>query len=743
RYFKKHFGRVTDDMFLPDVFGYAAALPQILDKFGIKYFCTQKISWNDTNKFQHNTFWWQGIDGTKILTHWMAFHYDSFSGSPSWYDGFCTFAEKRYKMLKKYAATKSIASPEGGDFTFPVRHDTQYAKQWNKNPGRAFDLIVGTPGDFFKEVLKEKDTLKIVIDDFNPVFQGCYSARIAGKQTNRRLENLLYDTEAWNGFSRLLGGSDMSRSLHDAWEPVLFNQVHDVIGGVQMDNVNKNVQKRYFQAENLVKLSLEDSLDNLVRQIDTRGDGIPLVVFNSLSWERTDKVTIEVAFDTDDVFSVAVANSKGCSVPLQTDVMERYPNGAIRQASLLIMAVCPPTGYEVYRVLKNTESPWQNPFRTGKRYGMEELDEGVLENEYFILKVDLWKGCITSLILKETGAELIDTAMPFGNMLVSDEDNGDFWEIGTPLRAGQNRPSTLFHPLDLNKTNTENSTQKGGTFGISEGNVCTEFTFSQKVTNYDFVTHVRLFTGLARVEIETSLTNRVKNVRYRVAFPTAIRNGKITQEIPFGSLERPEGEYPAINWADYAEPGRGLGVLNCGLPGNATVDSKMMLSVMKCTSFVSYGDCGGFSMDNSSEGGHEINVPHSFRYAVVPHKGDWREALQHRQGAEFNHPLTVQKAAIHGGILSPSYSFLGIDNNQVMVSAVMARGKDLIVRVYEATGKPAANVRATLGWAPVSIEETNMLEEPMVDFEPINIDGMTIIFNLKPYEVRTFRIRLS
>jgi len=737
-YYKKELGVDVKTGWMIDTFGHCLQMPQIMKKCGFDYYMFSRVA-----DLEQTEFYWQGIDGTKILTHWMAFHYDAFSGSPDRYKNFCRFAQRRCKMLKKYAATNAMAAPEGGDFTYPVRHDTLFAEKWNANPDRAFDLIVGTPGGFFAEVLKEKESLKTVTDDFNPVFRGCYSARISGKQTNRRLESLLYEAEVWNSFAFKFGGEDKSRHLHDAWEPVLFNQVHDVIGGVQMDNVNKNVKKRYFQAENLINLSLEESFDEIIRLIDTRGDGIPLIVFNPLCWARTDKAYAEVAYDTDDVFDVAVTDSKGNPVPLQTDVTERYANGAIRQASLLFMAKCPPVGYEVYRVLKNIQSPWQNPFSTGKRYGMEEIDMAVLENEHIKMKVDLWKGCITSLVLKETGAELIDAAMPFGNMLVSDEDNGDFWEIGTPLRAGQNRPSKNIHPLDLNKTNTENSTQKGGTFGVSEGNVCTEFSFSQTVSSYDFVTHVRLYTGLARVEIETNLTNRVKNVRYRAAFPTAVRGGKITQEIPFGSLERPEGEYPAINWADYAEPGRGLGVLNCGLPGNAVVDNKIMLSVMKCASFVSYGDCGGFSMDNSSDGGHEINVPHTFSYALVPHKGDWREALLHRQGAEMNHPLTVQKAPVHSGILPASNSFLGIDNNQVMLSAVMARGKGLVIRVYEATGKPAENVKLTLDRAPLSAAETNMLEEPMAEFELVIIDEMTVIFDLKPYEIRTFRIETT
>lgn len=734
-FYKRDLGIDVKTGWMIDTFGHCLQMPQIMKKCGFDYYMFSRVA-----NLPQSDFYWQGIDGTKILTHWMAFHYDAFSGSPARYEGFCAFAEQRYKMLKKYAATNAMAAPEGGDFSYPVRLDTLFANRWNADPDRAFDLIVGTPGQFFAEVLKEKEHLKTVTDDFNPVFQGCYSARIAGKQTNRRLENLLYEAEVWNAFAHRLGGEDKSSLLHDAWEPVLFNQVHDVIGGVQMDNVNANVCKRCAQAENIIDLSLEASLETLTGLIDTRGTGIPLIVFNPLCWARTDKASAEVAYDTHDVFSVAVTDSKGSTVPLQTNVMERFPNGAIRQASLLFMATCPPAGYEVYRVQKNTESIWQNPFRTGKRYGMEVTDTGVLENEMIKLTVDFRTGCITNLVLKETGAELIDPAMPLGNLLVRDEDNGDFWEIGKPLNAGQNRPSAQIHPLDLNKMNTENSAHKGGTFGFSEGNVCTEFNFSQNNAGYEYTTHVRLYAGLARVEIESSLTNRVKNVRYRVAFPTAINGGTITQEIPFGALERPEGEYPAINWADYSGKDRGFGLLNRGLPGNTVANNKILLSVMKCTSFVSYGNCGGFSADNSSDGGHEINVPHTFHYAVAPHKGSWREALLHRQGAEFNHPLTVCKAASHAGSLPGSHSFVGIDNNQVMLSAVMARENGLVIRVYEATGQPAKHVKLTLDTAPLEVSETNMLEEPLAEFEPVIIDGMTVVFDLKPYEVRTFNI---
>lgn len=736
-FYKKELNMDVKTGWMIDTFGHCLQMPQIMRKCGFDTYIFSRVA-----NLSKSEFYWQGIDGTCILTHWMPYHYGCFSNSPNWFKGFCDFVQQRYKMLKKFAATNAIAAPEGGDFTHPVRHDTEFARKWNSQPHRPFDLIIGTPKDFFNEVLKEKDKLDIVTDDFNPVFQGCYSARIGMKQQNRRLESLLYEAESFNALSLMLGGQDKSCYIRDAWELVLFNQFHDLIGGVQMDKVFENAWRRYVNAGNLIKLSLENSLNNIVEYIDTRGEGIPVVVFNALSWERTDKASVTVAYDTDDVFKVAVVDSNGEFIPLNTHVTEYYPNGAIRHADLNFIAKTPAMGYQVYRVLSNVDSPYKNPFNTGKWYGMEELNEGILENEYFKLKVDMWKGTITSIILKGTGEEYIDPEMPFGNMLVKEEDNGDFWEIGTPLRGAANRPITQIQPLNPDCTKTELSVYRGGSCSIIEDGISSTFIFTQKLSDYEFTTQVRLYTNLERIEIQSNLINRQKNVRYRIAFPTTIRDGDIIQEIPFGALKRNAGEYPAINWTDYSQSGRGLAVLNCGLPGNSVVDNKMMLSIMKCTSFVSYGEVGGFSLSDSSEGGHELNIPHNFKYALVPHKGRWQDALIHRQGAELNHPLTVIKAPLQSGTLSGKFSFVQIDNKQTIVSCVRTSGKGLMLRVYEATGKPAQDVRASFSNRPITVVETNMLEEPIEKYAPIVIDGKDIIFDLMPFEVRSFMVTM-
>lgn len=333
----------------------------------------------------------------------------------------------------------------------------------------------------------------------------------------------------------------------------------------------------------------------------------------------------------------------------------------------------------------------------------------------------------------------IDPAMPYGNMLVKDEDNGDFWEIGAPLRAGSNRPAHRVLPLDIHKINTELSIDKGGTFSVTEGDVCMEFKFVQNAGYAAITTLLRLYMNLPLVEVETSFVNREKNVRYRVAFPTAIKDGVTTHEIPFGSIERPEGEYPALNWADYSVPGQGLTLFNCGIPGNATVDGKMLLSVMKSTSFVSYSG-GGYDPNNAADGGFEIGIPHVFRYALMPHDGNWRDADLTRHGMEFNHPLLVRKVSSHGGDIPSRISFAKLCDQQTVSSCVRSFSGGLMLRVWEPTGRAAAGVRADLAWKIMTVEETDMLGGKLEKTDPISVDEHGFTFDLKPYEVRTFII---
>jgi alpha-mannosidase len=255
-----------------------------------------------------------------------------------------------------------------------------------------------------------------------------------------------------------------------------------------------------------------------------------------------------------------------------------------------------------------------------------------------------------------------------------------------------------------------------------------------------FSTRVRLYAGVRRIDIHTEIFNTEELVRYRVMFPTSVRNGRNTQEIPFGAVERPLcREYPSQNWFDFGDGAHGLAVMNRGLPGSNVFDGTMLLSLARSARILAYGFGGGYEPGVSSDTGLELNRRLSSDYALLPHAGDWRGAAVHRAGWEFNTPLTARVLATHPGTLPKRWGWLEVDHPGVVVSALKpGRDGGAIVRVYEATGRATGPVHLRLGSTASSVEEVNLMEDPI---RRARLDGRAFTVELRPYEIRSFRIR--
>ena len=226
-----------------------------------------------------------------------------------------------------------------------------------------------------------------------------------------------------------------------------------------------------------------------------------------------------------------------------------------------------------------------------------------MENEYCQAKVDLATGAITSLVLKSNNWEVLDKA---GNVVVHQYDGGDLWELYENLSGGSNINMTRKQPVPLESVDQFSTEYRGERGRVHLGPVYSEYSLAPHRYCADgaLSTTIRIYNGLRRIEIRTRILNNEKFVRYQVLFPTTVKNGKIIHEIPFGSIERPNGiEFPAQNWADYSDGEKGLAVLNRGLPGNLTSDSTMMLSLMRSARIASYGYGGGYERGMSSDTG--------------------------------------------------------------------------------------------------------------------------------------------
>ena len=253
--------------------------------------------------------------------------------------------------------------------------------------------------------------------------------------------------------------------------------------------------------------------------------------------------------------------------------------------------------------------------------------------------------------------------------------------------------------------------QVGGSGRTTSGPVYSEFRISHPFGDGSFATTVRLYPGVRRIDIHTTLVNNDQHVRYRLLVPTSFGTGKRFDEIPFGAIERPANqEFPAQYWTDYGDGVKGLALLNRGLVGNNVAGGTLLLSLMRSAQVSDYPFIGGFEPGVSSNLGLELGVERSFDYALVPHSGDWRQAEIYRAGWEFNHPLLARKVSVHEGELPKRWGLTEISSPNIVASALMpGREGSATLRVYEAAGTATSGVEIKLHVPVIQAVETNLL----------------------------------
>lgn len=722
-----------------DTFGHHAQMPQLLKLAGYKsYWFFRGVRDLDTP----SEFLWEGIDGTRIPAFWLPYGYGNFYGAPGDLTRFERFARQQFEALSPFARENDRVALAGADVTVPEESLPAMVEKFNEKGGAPFVIRIGVPTDFEAVAARRADR-PVISGELNPIFQGIYSSRIELKQRMRDLERLLTTAEKLAVLARWLGGTADAERLTQAWEPVLFNQTHDLASGVMVDNVYEDVLRGYSFSERLGEQMAETWWDEIASHIDTRGAGIPVVVFNALGWPRTDIVEVNLGLIEKGGVDLTLIGPSGQTAPLQLLEAERTSDGSLRRARVTFVARdVPALGYAVYHLVPGPPKPAGGDalprIRPGVNSTTAREDSGSIENDYFRATFNLWTGEMTSLMDKSTGWEVLRGP---GNVVAKEQDGGDLWQLYGNLNGGRNIAMTkkvLLPPAGSSKFSSE---WVGGSGATQTGPVISEFRVSHPFGRGRFSTRVRVYAGVRRVDIETSVLNNDELVRYRALFPTTIGNGKRMDEIPFGAIERPEGqEFPAQNWIDYGDGKHGLALLNRGMPGNNVVDATLALSLMRSARITAYAFSGGYEPGVSSDTGLELGKELTFDYALVPHSGDWREAGVHRAGWEFNNSLVARKLATHAGSLPERWGLLEVFDPSVIVSTMKPTGDgSAILRVYEATGRPRKEVTVRFhAGGTVSAREANLMEDAGRELK--TSDG-ALQFDLGPFEVKTFRLQ--
>ncbi|MDT0388106.1 alpha-mannosidase [Streptomyces dubilierae] len=255
RFFMDHFGIETKGVWLPDSFGYNAAYPQIAKLAGNEWFLTQKISWNQTNTFPHHTFWWEGIDGTRIFTHFppVDTYNARFSGEEM------SRAVRNYQ--EKGGASRSLAPFGWGDGGGgPTREIMERARRLANLEGSA-KVVVEHPDDFFAKARAEYPDAPVWVGElYLELHRATYTSQARTKQGNRRSEHLLREAELWATTAALHapGYSYPYEKLDRLWKTVLLHQFHDILPGSSIAWVHREAEAEYARvAEELHALTAE------------------------------------------------------------------------------------------------------------------------------------------------------------------------------------------------------------------------------------------------------------------------------------------------------------------------------------------------------------------------------------------------------------------------------------------------------------------------------------------------------
>ncbi len=713
-----------------DTFGHHAQIPQLLVQGGYKTFWFVR----GVPKQDHPAeFFWEGIDGTRIPAYYLPYSYGLLYRAPNEAAGFRSFVERQYNFLARSAPGPHRVGLAGADVSEPEEYLAPRIEELNRDGKAPFTMRLAVPAEY-EAATSERGNWPVFKGELNPIFQGTYSSRIELKAWMRLLERQLLTAEKLGALAGCLGSPVDPRSILSAWEPLLFNETHDLTSGVMTDHVYEDTVRSYEYVNRRAAELIDAQWAVLSARIDTRGPGAPVVVFNDLGWPRADIAEAEVGFDERAIANLTVTDPDGRAIPSQVLDATRYEDGGLKTARVAFIARdVPALGYATYHVA-GSRGPGA-PIAESKGAAGKEA---ALENDVYRVTIEPATGAISSVRVKAGDWEALAGR---GNVVARQQDRGDLWELYKGLDGGSRVAMTTKQPVPKRGEAVFSDEGKSEPGTLKSGPVLSEFRVARPFGSGRFATTIRLYAGLRRIDVTTKLVNNEKFVRYQVLFPTTIQGGKNTHEIPFGAIERPGAiEFPAQNWVDHGDGRRGVAVLNIGLPGNLATDGTMMVSLLRAHTLGAYGFGGGYEPGMSSESGFQIGQERTMKYAVVPHAGDWRQAGVFRDGWEFNHPLLCRNVLPHEGLLPKRLGFVDVSHRSVIVSALKpVAGSDVALRVYEAAGQAARGVTAKLRAKVLSACEANLLEDAGRELK-VEADGVS--FDLHPFEIKTIRFKL-
>ncbi|MDD7986552.1 glycoside hydrolase family 38 C-terminal domain-containing protein [Lentisphaera marina] len=683
KFLKDEFNYTPDSYWLPDTFGYNAALPQIIKGCGLKYFLTTKLSWNESNTFPYDSFKWQGIDGSEVVAH--------FNETHCWPDPQTLLSRLNGLEEGKYTGNK-----------FSIRHKDIADKRFiaygfgDGGGGPMYEMLEmarrcedleGIPKAQHMTLTKFMDQMVETCPNlpehrgelYLELHRGTLTHQHKIKRYNRKLEVALRLLDYLNVKQRLAGQSGISQDSLDAlWKTLLVNQFHDILPGTSIPEVHDLAIEQYEQAMEACRE---------LAQIPAVYSAGEFSLLNSLNWKRNDYFSIPV--NQLQLVATGVNSESFCDVKGQKQLLIENSSDAFSSRTIEL-AESAKEGSSSFSIAEKITTPFYE----------------------FTLSKD---GKIKDIFSTKHQRRLTKENQAFNEFLIGEDIPAlwDSWDIDFDQQV----------KMEASAEHISTEIVKNGELHLR---IRSEFKIGQ---NSKITQDIVFYQNSERIDFETLVDWNEMHQLLQTSFDLDVFSNSIKCEIPFGYIERPTHnnsmvdracfEFSQHKYSDISETRFGIAFLNDGKYAIDANGSRVKLSLVKS---------GGHPDPRGDKGQHFMV------YSLLPHEGQLSSENVIRPAYELNHPPVLLP-------IEHNYNdkFCEVSESNIIVESLKWADDEsgYVLRIYEAEGS-TTRCKAKFNFAGSAIHECNMLEDELSSLTSTN--GQ-IELHFHPFEIKTIKVK--
>ncbi len=716
-YFKNKFGKETCDIFLPDCFGFSYALPTIMAHSGLKGFSTQKLTWGCANGIPFDIGYWQGVDGSKVFAAIDAKSYRSKLQDNIRKDN--VIIDKINANGEKYEFPQTLNYYGVGDLGGAPDENSviNLENAIKENDLNILEVLSSSTQNFFNDLdnLSEKDKKKLPVFDGELIMTshgtGAYTSRTMVKRLNAQNEILADLTEKACVTADVLGVYDYpTDNITKAWKRVIRHHFHDDITGTSIMEVYNDSCNDYYVSLNEFKNEYVGAVDAITNKLDTSfTDECAVIVNNPSCFDRKDNVNAHIKMKHNCKF-IKVLDKEENEVPSQ--VIKKTG----KEFDISFVANVKALGFKVYNIIPSNE--------TCKLKTDLVVTEHSLENSKY--KVILNKnGDIASITDKELNKQILESPVKLALLNDTGSKRYPSWEINKS-------------DIDSEPFCYANSPK----FEIVENGPAKIAIKVTREIDYSKVTQIISLSSESKyISVYNFVDWQSRRKMLKVIFPFSAYNEYANYDLGIGVIKRKTNsenmyEVPAQKWADISDEDNSFGVSifsDCKYGWDKPNNNTLRLTCIHTPA----GAFNNESRQDLQDIGRNI-----FSFGIFSHSGNFNEDTQ-IQNELFQKPLIAFQSDLrNNGEFKDEFSFAKITNGNILIKTIKKaeNGNGFILRVTEPNGKNQENVSVKFFR---NIEKCNEVFANEEFKNNVQCELDELIFNIKPFEVKSFRINLN